>query len=83
MCDSVRGIGPLALGHQVRRLGVRRREQQVDAAVMGDHQLPEQVRVEIRLGDGVHDRRRVEPEVHEDAHVAELEVGVDQRPRCA
>ena len=46
---------------------------------MGHHQLSEQVGVEVRLADGVHDRRRVEPEVHEDAHVAELEVGVDER----
>ena len=50
-----------------------------DAAVVRDHQLLEQVRVQVRLADGVHDRRRVEAQVEEDAHVAELQVGVDER----
>ena len=69
-------------------LGRRRREQQVDAGVVLDEDGLDEVGVDRRRGHDVDDALAVEPEVQEDAVVAELEVAVDQatlRPssRCS
>ena len=60
-------------------LGRRRREQQVDARIVLDHDLADEVAVDRRRRHDVDDALAIEAEVEEDAVVAELEVAVDQR----
>ncbi len=63
---------------QLGGLGRRRREQQVDPRIVLDHDLLDEIDVDRRRRDDVHDALAIEPEVEEDAVVAELEVAVDQ-----
>ncbi len=64
---------------QLGGLGRRRREQQVDARIVLDHDLADEVDVDRRRGHDVDDALAIEPEIEEDAVVAELQVAVDQR----
>ena len=59
-------------------LGRRRREQQVDAGVVLDHDRLDQVGVDRGCRHDVDDALAIEPEVEEDPMVAELQVAVDQ-----
>ena len=59
-------------------LGRRRREQQVDARIVLDEDLADEVAVDRRRGHDVDDALAIEAEVEEDAVVAELEVAVDE-----
>ena len=75
-------IGRCSGSDELGGLRRRRREQQVDARVVLDHDLPDEVDVDRRRGHDVDDALAVEAEVEEDAVVAELEVAVDEARPC-
>ncbi len=63
---------------QLRGLRRRRRQQQVDPRVVLDHDLADEVDIDRRRGHEVDDALAIEPEIEEDAVVAELQVAIDQ-----
>ncbi len=65
--------------HEVRALRGRRSEEHSDAGRMVDDDRLEDVTVGLATFDGVEHRAVLRVEVEEHAHVAELQVGVDQR----